>query len=163
MVDDDWDVILVGAGQNNFALGTYLGMAGLKTVICESRLENGGRLSSEEITLPGYWHNTLAYFQNNRAVSPIWSELKWDSAHHAEFVSAPVISSLLLPDGQSISHHQLLEDSLGSIAKFSRQDALSWRKTHAKFQRIVRGSLISYYYEPPSDERFADRLDEDES
>jgi phytoene dehydrogenase-like protein len=163
VVDDDWDVILVGAGQNNFVLGTYLGMAGLKTVICESRLENGGRLSSEEITLPGYWHNTLAYFQNNRAVSPIWNELKWDSAHHAEFVSPPVISSLLLPDGQSISHHQSLEDSLGSIAGFSRQDALSWHETHVKFQRIVRGSLISYYYEPPSDKKFADRLDEDES
>ena len=50
MVDSEWDVILIGAGQNNFALGTYLGKAGLKTVICESRLENGGRLASEEIT-----------------------------------------------------------------------------------------------------------------
>jgi ribulose 1,5-bisphosphate synthetase/thiazole synthase len=60
VVDQEWDVILVGAGQNSFALGTYLGMAGLTTVICESRLENGGRLASEEITMPGYWHNTLA-------------------------------------------------------------------------------------------------------
>ena len=25
MVDEEWDVILVGAGQNNFALGAYLG------------------------------------------------------------------------------------------------------------------------------------------
>ena len=60
MVDQEWDVILIGAGQNNFALGTYLGMAGLKTVICESRLENGGRLASEEITMPGYWHKPEA-------------------------------------------------------------------------------------------------------
>ena len=101
MVDQEWDVILIGAGQNNFALGTYLGMAGLKTVICESRLENGGRLASEEITMPGYWHNTLAYFQDNREISPVWKELKWDSAHHAEFVSPPVVSSLLLADGRS--------------------------------------------------------------
>ena len=55
MIDDEWDVIFIGAGQNSFALGTYLGKAGLKTVICESRLENGGRLASEEITSPGYW------------------------------------------------------------------------------------------------------------
>ena len=85
MVDGEWDVILIGAGQNNFALGTYLGKAGLKTVICESRLENGGRLASEEITRPGYWHNTLAYFQDNREVSPPWRELNWDNGHHAEF------------------------------------------------------------------------------
>ena len=96
MVDGEWDVILIGAGQNNFALGTYLGMAGLRTVICESRLENGGRLASEEITLPGYWHNTLAYFQDNREVSPVWKELHWEDGHHAEFVSPPVVSSLLL-------------------------------------------------------------------
>jgi phytoene dehydrogenase-like protein len=162
VVDDQWDVILVGAGQNNFALGTYLGMAGLKTVICESRLENGGRLSSEEITIPGYWHNTLAYFQNNRAVSPVWKELNWDTGHHAAFVSPPVISSLLFPDGKSISHHRLLEDSLSYIAKFSRKDAISWCQTHVKFHQIIRGPLIAYYYGPASDRRIFNRLDEDQ-
>jgi phytoene dehydrogenase-like protein len=94
-------------------------MAGLRTVICESRLENGGRLATEEITMPGYWHNTLAYFQDNRESSPVWKELKWDNGHHAGFVSPPVIRSLLLDDGRSISHHQSLNDSVNSIAKFS--------------------------------------------
>ncbi|MDP2601234.1 MAG: hypothetical protein Q8S00_01375, partial [Deltaproteobacteria bacterium] len=108
MTDEQWDVILIGAGQNNFALGTYLGKAGLKTVICESRLENGGRLASEEITKPGYWHNTLAYFQDNRELSPVWKDLDWADGHHAEFVSPPVVSSLLLADGRSVSQHQSL-------------------------------------------------------
>ncbi len=102
MADREWDVILIGAGQNNFALGTYLGKAGLKTVICESRLENGGRLASEEITRPGYWHNTLAYFQDNRESSPVWKELDWADGYHAEFIAPPVISALLLADGRSI-------------------------------------------------------------
>ena len=30
MVDQEWDAILIGSGQNNFALGTYLGLAGLR-------------------------------------------------------------------------------------------------------------------------------------
>jgi phytoene dehydrogenase-like protein len=161
VVDGQWDVILVGAGQNNFALGTYLGMAGLRTVICESRLENGGRLSSEEITIPGYWHNTLAYFQSNRASSPVWKELDWD-AHHAEFVSPPVVSSLLLPGGQSVAHHQSLEDSLSAIAKFSRKDAVSWCQTHIKFHQIIRGPLMAFYYTPPLEQKLAERLSEDD-
>jgi phytoene dehydrogenase-like protein len=148
-VDREWDVILIGAGQNNFALGTYLGMAGLKTVICESRLENGGRLASEEITLPGYWHNTLAYFQDNREISPVWKELKWDNGHHAEFVSPPVVSSLLLGDGKSISHHQSLYHSIGSIARFSQKDATAWRQTFDKYHQLIRDVLIPYYYQPP--------------
>lgn len=149
MIDQEWDVILIGAGQNNFALGTYLGMAGLRTVICESRLENGGRLASEEITMPGYWHNTLAYFQDNRESSPVWKELKWDSNHHAEFVSPPVISSLLLDDGRSISHHQSLNDTLDSIAKFSSKDAIAWRQTYDKYHSLIRAVLIPYYCEAP--------------
>lgn len=149
MIDHEWDVILIGAGQNNFALGTYLGKAGLKTVICESRLENGGRLASEEITMPGYWHNTLAYFQDNRAQSPLWKELNWDKGHHAEFVSPPVISALLLPDGRSISHHQSLQDTVESIAGFSRRDAAAWRQAHEKYHPLITEFLIPYYYQPP--------------
>ncbi|HWP24298.1 MAG TPA: NAD(P)/FAD-dependent oxidoreductase [Candidatus Binatia bacterium] len=149
MVDSQWDVILIGAGQNNFALGTYLGRAGLKTVICESRLENGGRLASEEITRPGYWHNTLVYFQDNRAVSPVWKELGWDERHHAEFVSPPVVSSLLLREGRSVSHHRSLDASANSIAKFSVKDAQSWRRVHERFHRLIREYLIPFYYTRP--------------
>ena len=149
MIDSEWDVILIGAGQNNFALGTYLGMAGLKTVICESRLENGGRLASEEITRPGYWHNTLAYFQDNREVSPVWRELKWDNGHHAEFVTPPVVSSLLFRDGRSISQHQSLVGTAASVEKLSAKDAQSWRSIYARFSKLIRQYLIPYYYTAP--------------
>ena len=148
-VDENWDVILIGAGQNNFALGTYLGMAGLETVICESRLENGGRLFSEEITLPGYWHNSLAYFQDNREVSPVWRELDWENGHHAEFVTPPVISSLLLPGGASVSHHQDLDGTLASLAHHSAADRAAWKDAHQRFRGIVRDILIPSYYAPP--------------
>jgi phytoene dehydrogenase-like protein len=149
LIDSEWDVILIGAGQNNFALGTYLGRAGLRTVICESRLENGGRLASEEITIPGYWHNTLAYFQDNREISPVWKELKWESGYHAEFVSPPVISSLLIANRRSVSHHQTLQDTLSSIARLSRTDAEAWQQIHDNFHPLVRDCLIPYYYQPP--------------
>ncbi len=148
-VDENWDVILIGAGQNNFALGTYLGMAGLDTVICESRLENGGRLFSEEITLPGYWHNSLAYFQDNREISPVWNELDWENGHHAEFVTPPVISSLLLPDGASVSHHQDLDGTLASLAHHSAADRAAWKDVHQRFRGIVRDIVVPSCYAPP--------------
>ena len=151
MIDGEWDVILIGAGQNNFALGTYLGKAGLKTVICESRLENGGRLASEEITMPGYWHNTLAYFQDNREKSPVWKELDWANGYHAKFVSPPVVSSLLLSDGRSLSHHQALDASVAGVEKFSVKDARAWRAIHDRFHPLVGDSLLQFYHTPPRD------------
>src|SRR6185503_3989559 len=151
VADEQWDVIFIGAGQNSFALGTYLGKAGLKTVICESRLENGGRLASEEITLPGYWHNTLAYFQDNREVSPVWKELDWAQGYHAEFVAPPVVSALLFADGRSISHHRSLDATVAGIEKFSRKDAEAWRVTHERFHQLIRDCLIPYYHSRPQD------------
>jgi phytoene dehydrogenase-like protein len=151
VIDGEWDVILIGAGQNNLALGTYLGMAGLKTVICESRLENGGRLASEEITMPGYWHNTLAYFQDNREISPVWKELDWANGHNAEFVSPPVLSSLLLRDGQSVSHHQAAGATVANMEKISARDARTWNGIHARFSKLIRDYLILYYYTRPRD------------
>jgi len=153
VVDGEWDVILIGAGQNNFALGTYLGMAGLKTVICESRLENGGRLASEEITRPGYWHNTLVYYQDNREVSPIWRDLNWDDGHHAEFVAPPVVSSLLLADGRSVSHHQSLATTVASIQALSTKDGETWREIHNRYHQLIRDYLIPYYYQTPQNGR----------
>jgi len=149
MVDDQWDVILIGAGQNNLALGTYLGMAGLKTVICESRLENGGRLASEEITLPGYWHNTLAYFQDNRAVSPVWQELDWAEGHHAEFFSPPVVTALLLENGHSVCHHQSVDGTVASLERFSPKDAEIWRTTYERFRKLIRQYLMPFYHTRP--------------
>jgi len=151
VIDGEWDVILIGAGQNNFALGTYLGKAGLKTVICESRLENGGRLASEEITMPGYWHNTLAYFQDNRESSPVWKELDWADGYHAEFILPPVISALLLADGGSICQHQSVERTSAGIAKFSRKDAEAWRASHRRFHKLIHEYLLPYYYTAPRD------------
>lgn len=149
MTDSEWDVILIGAGQNNFALGTYLGKAGLKTVICESRLENGGRLASEEITMPGYWHNTLAYFQDNRESSPVWKELDWAEGYHAEFVAPQVISALLFPDGRSIAQHQSSEATAAGIERFSPKDAVAWRAMCRRFQPLIRDYLIRYYHTRP--------------
>ena len=138
---------LIGAGQNNFALGTYLGKAGLKTVICESRLENGGRLASEEITMPGYWHNTLAYFQDNRESSPVWKELDWADGYHAEFVSPPVISVVAacrwrIDLAPSIARTAQSRASRNFRAKMPRLGA----RRHSRFHQLIRDYLIPYYY-----------------
>src|SRR5262245_51619353 len=149
MTDSEWDVILIGAGQNNFALGTYLGRAGLKTVICESRLENGGRLASEEITRPGYWHNTLAYFQDNREISPVWKELNWQDGYHAEFIRPSVISALLFADGRAIAQHQSTEKTISALKRFSAKDAEVWGQLHRRFYRLIRDYLMPYYHSSP--------------
>jgi phytoene dehydrogenase-like protein len=78
-----------------------------------------------------------------------WRELEWDNGHHAEFIAPPVISSLLLSDGISVSQHQSLEQTVTSIKKISTGDGEAWRETHHRYYQLIRDYLIPYYYQAP--------------
>jgi len=58
------DVIVIGSGHNGLIVANYLAKAGLKVLIMERRLEAGGGLSTEEITVSGFLHNLHSYFHD---------------------------------------------------------------------------------------------------
>ena len=49
---EKFDVIIIGAGPNGLAIGAYLSKAGQKVLLVEKRLEEGGGLMTEQVTLP---------------------------------------------------------------------------------------------------------------
>ncbi len=55
-----FDVIIIGAGPNGLATGAYLSKAGQKVLLVEKRLEEGGGLMTEQVTVPEFYHNTHA-------------------------------------------------------------------------------------------------------
>ena len=111
MSNDTFDVIVIGAGENGMVLGTYLGKAGLKVLVCERRLESGGGLSSEEFSVLGCWHNTGAYYHDTVDVTPIYRDLQLSEANTV-YVHPPVQSSLLKRDGESLTLFVDLEKTL---------------------------------------------------
>jgi len=54
---ETYDAIVIGAGHNGMALATYLGKSGWRVLVVERRLEEGGGLSTEQYTRPGFLHN----------------------------------------------------------------------------------------------------------
>ena len=62
MGNREYDVIIIGAGHNSLTCGMYLAQAGLKVLMLERRLEVGGGLCTEEVTLPGFYHNLHSNF-----------------------------------------------------------------------------------------------------
>ena len=79
----------------------------------------------------------------------MWRELNWSEGYHAEFITPPVISALLLSDGQSVSQHQAAAATVAGIDKFSLNDAATWRSVHERYHRLIKEHLIPYYYSPP--------------
>ncbi|MGD0231204.1 MAG: FAD-dependent oxidoreductase [Syntrophorhabdales bacterium] len=56
------DVVVIGAGPNGLTTAAYLAKAGLKVFVAEKRTEIGGGLATEEVTRPGFLHNTHAIY-----------------------------------------------------------------------------------------------------
>ena len=52
----DYDGIIIGSGQHGLILGTYLSRCGLKIALLERRLIYGGGLGTQEVTIPGFYH-----------------------------------------------------------------------------------------------------------
>ena len=58
----EYDGIIIGAGPNGLTVAAYLAKAGLKILVLEKNFEAGGGLATEQVTLPGFLHNTHAVY-----------------------------------------------------------------------------------------------------
>ena len=71
-----YDVIIIGSGPNGMLAGAYLSKAGMKVLVLDRRLECGGGLATEEVTLPGFLHNTHAIYHMMVEYAPVYKDLK---------------------------------------------------------------------------------------
>ena len=54
------DVVVAGAGHNSLIAAAYLARAGFEVVVLEARDSIGGNTATEELTLPGFKHDSCS-------------------------------------------------------------------------------------------------------
>src|ERR671910_2893852 len=54
------DVVVAGAGHNSLIAAAYLAKAGFEVAVLEARDISGGNTVTEELTLPGYKHDSCS-------------------------------------------------------------------------------------------------------
>src|SRR5690242_2574702 len=57
---DSTDVVVIGAGHNGLVCAAYLAAAGLEVCVLEAREMVGGNTVTEELTLPGFAHDSCS-------------------------------------------------------------------------------------------------------
>ena len=57
---EQFDVVVAGAGHNSLITAAYLVKAGLSCLFLEARPVVGGNTMTEELTLPGFLHDTCS-------------------------------------------------------------------------------------------------------
>lgn len=150
-----FDGIIIGAGHHGLVLGTYLARAGLKILLVERRLMYGGGLATVEATLPGFYHNSHSINHFHISETPWFRDLAL--ADKVAYVTPRYEFGQAHPDGSALVFSRDLEETLASVARFSRRDAATFREWNRKAEAVTRDILLpERFSEPlPKEEREA--------
>lgn len=143
-----WDVIIIGAGHNGLTLGAYLARSGFDVVVLEARHEEGGGLSTEELTYPGFLHNVHANYHTFVDLAPPIDDLKLRE-HGVGYVKPEVQMASIYSDNTALVIYDDIERTVDSISKFSTKDAETFKRLYKEAHGYVNLLLETLMFEPP--------------
>ena len=97
-----FDVIFVGAGHNALIAASYLVKEGRSVCLLDQHSTPGGWVRSEELTLPGFVHDTFSALHPIFVGGPVFAELGTELAEHGlRYVQGQTSTGASFPDGRS--------------------------------------------------------------
>src|SRR5579859_5287947 len=158
---EKFDIVIAGAGHNSLITAAYLGMAGYSCLLLEARSIIGGDTMTEELTLPGFLHDTCSTSHAIFLQSPVWSKQELPLAEYGlEYIHADPASHVVFPDGTYITQWLDIDRTCEEIAKFSRHDADTYRAMIAEWRAVApifsRGRYTPAGWSPTVAEQLAE-------
>jgi phytoene dehydrogenase-like protein len=149
---ESYDGIIIGAGQHGLILASYLAKAGLRIALLERRLQYGGGLMTEERTLPGFYHNLHSINHFSILATPWFRDL--GLAERVSYIVPPYEFAQPHADGSALVFSRDIDETVSSIARFSKADAETFREWNARAEELTQKIfLVERYSEPLSAER----------
>lgn len=119
------DVVVVGGGHNALVCAAYLAEAGLSVTLLEGREVLGGNTVTEELTLPGWQHDSCStahvVLQSNPLIRD--DELGLIARYGLRYLVTDPAVVFPLPDGDLLTVHPDLERTAAEFARYSQADA----------------------------------------
>jgi phytoene dehydrogenase-like protein len=132
---DAVDVVVLGAGHNGLVCAGYLAAAGLEVLVLEARDIPGGNTVTEELTLPGFAHDSCSsahvLIQSNPLLRD--DELGLLATYGLEYAMTDPAVVLPQADGDALVMHRDLDGTAGEIARWSTADSEAFRSLMAEW------------------------------
>jgi phytoene dehydrogenase-like protein len=127
---DEVDVVVLGAGHNGLVCAGYLAEAGLQVLVLEARPLIGGNTVTEELTLPGFAHDSCSSAHVLIQSNPLLADDELGLLSHwgLEYVHTDPAVVLPQPNGDTLVMHRDLEATVDEIGRWSPPDAAAFRK-----------------------------------
>ena len=142
-----FDVVVAGAGHNSLVTAAYLAKAGFEVLVLEERPVVGGNTATEELTLPGFLHDSCSTAHNLIQASPALKELRLVEDYGVEYLQPDPVVHVVFGDGESITQWRDLERTCEEFARFSARDAEAYRRLIADYDE-AKGVFGAYRNNP---------------
>lgn len=148
-MDQRYDVVVIGGGPNGLTTATYLARAGLTVLVLERRFESGGGLATEEITFPGFLHNTHSIYHMMVDYAPPYRDLRMEEDYRVRYVHPELQFCYPVDDRRFIGLYTDPEKTRQSIAQFSEGDAKAYVELYHRLNDYMERYLAPATYVPP--------------
>jgi phytoene dehydrogenase-like protein len=119
------EVVVIGAGHNSLVCAAYLARAGLEVLVLEANATPGGNTRTEELTLPGFAHDSCSsahvLIQNNPLIRD--DELGLVADFGLDYLATDPAVVMPQPDGDVLVMHRDLQGTADELARWSEPDA----------------------------------------
>ena len=161
---DRFDVVVAGAGHNSLIAAAYLAKAGYRCLVLEGRSVVGGNCVTEELTLPGFQHDSCGTAHVVIQDSPMLRNDELGLGDYGlEYIHPEIVVHAPFPDGTYLTQYHDIERTCDEFAKFSKKDAAAYRRMIADYD-AVKPIFDAVSYTPiglgkPVNERLAEHPD----
>jgi len=143
------DAVIVGSGPNGLAAAIRLAEAGRDVVVFEAADRPGGSVRTEELTLPGFRHDTFSSVYPAGAASPVFERMPLHE-HGLEWVHPAACSAHPLPGGQAAILYRDVRRTAATLDRQHAGDGERWEQFATPFLGAfdaVRDTMLSGF--PP--------------
>jgi phytoene dehydrogenase-like protein len=129
------NAVVIGAGPNGLAAAIRIAEAGHAVTVLEAADRPGGAVRTEELTLPGFRHDTFSSVYPAAAASPVFARLPLER-HGLRWIHPGACYAHPLPEGKAVALYRELDATEASLDAVRPGDGEAWR---AFIQPMVSG------------------------
>jgi phytoene dehydrogenase-like protein len=133
----DADVVVAGAGHNSLIAAAYLAAAGFEVTVLEARDVIGGNTVTEELTLPGFLHDSCSSAHVLIQSNPLMRNDELSLGDYGlRYVFTDPVVVLELGDHDTITMWRDRSRTAEEIARFSTNDASAYLSLLEEWDRL---------------------------
>jgi phytoene dehydrogenase-like protein len=142
--------IVIGAGPNGLAAAIRLAEAGREVLVLEAASQPGGAVRTEELTLPGFRHDTFSAVYPAAAASPVFARMPLHR-HGLRWVQPEACYAHPLPGGEAVALYRDLSRTAAGLDEQHAGDGQRWRgfaEPLLEHFEAIRATMLSGF--PPA-------------